>query len=106
MKTKSRLHAAIGVTALMATAGPAVGQSAQEIADQCIQASNMPPEICTCLGDRAAAELSDAQRQWLILSMAEESDAAMALASAMSLEEATTAAMFTVNTTASCASGG
>ena len=104
--TGSRAIGIIGFTAMFCATATAMAQSAEDIATLCGQASNMPPEICACVGDRAVAELTDLQLEWLALSLGGDTDAAADLVPGMSVEEAAGAATFMVRTPASCASGG
>jgi hypothetical protein len=75
-------------------AGPAVAQTAADVAAACAAAMSMPPGTCDCVGGRAEGELNDVQRQWYIHAANGDDDAAQALLPRMSVEEAAGAATF------------
>ena len=97
--------AVVAVLIGFGAAGSALAQSADEVSAACGAASNLPPEICDCVGAKAADELTDTQRLWYIHAMSGDDGAAQALLSEMSFEEVTEAATFVRTSPTDCARG-
>ena len=96
----------LGAILFLFGATSAAAETAEDVAEACAAGSNLPESVCTCVGDMAADELSDAQRQWYVLAMSGETDAAAALAAQMSPEETIGAATFLRTSPTDCAGGG
>ena len=100
-----RCLAVAGVAAALAPL-PAAAQSAADAAAACSAGTNLPEAVCACVGERAADELNDTQRQWYIHAAGGETDAAQALLGSMSASEIADAATFARTAPMECVRGG
>ena len=96
-------QAALGVGMAAAFTASAAAQTAADVAAACSGGSNLPEAICACIGDRAAAELTETQRQWYIAALGDQDTAAEAALAAMSGTEAIDVATFLRTSPADCA---
>ncbi|MCB9957561.1 MAG: hypothetical protein H6843_03000 [Rhodospirillaceae bacterium] len=98
---------AVTCVAVVALApAPASAQSAADAAAACSAGSNLPEAVCACVGERAADQLNDTQRQWYIHAASGDSDAAQALLGSMSPTETIEAATFARTAPVDCVRGG
>jgi len=100
-------QAATGVTlvaslVLLASCGGGASADAKAIADACSASTNLPPETCECLGDRAVKELTDDERAFVLATLGEETEDVERLRGKLGLEGAMKAGMFMTNA-ATCA---
>lgn len=104
LKGISLTAACVAVAALVPA--PAFAQSADDAAAACSAGSNLPEAVCACVGERAANQLNDTQRQWYIHAASGDSDAAQALLGSMSPAETIDAATFARTAPVDCVRGG
>ena len=93
----------LGAILVLFGAATAAAATAEDVAQACSAGSNLPEAVCACVGEMAADELSDTQRQWYVLAMGGETDAAAALAAQMSPGDTIDAATFLRTSPADCA---
>ena len=91
---------------LLVSAGSALAQrTAEEVANACAGAFTLPDGTCDCIGDRSLDALNDAQRDWYVLSVTGQSDAAEAVVGQMSVQEVMDAATFLRTSPVDCVGG-
>lgn len=90
----------------LAAAGPALSapEDIATIVERCGATMNVPPGICTCLGEKAAA-LTDLQQRVLAAMLLDDQPLLATLRPQMSIPEATAVATFFVTQPAACAAG-
>jgi hypothetical protein len=86
--------------------GDSNGASDDEFVAACLSASNQTESMCTCLSEKAEADLTETSREFLIATLNEQSDEVTELRSRMSMEEMSTAGMFLVTASTQCAREG
>lgn len=82
------------------------GPSDDEFVAACLRASNQTESMCTCLSEKAEADLTENSREFLIATLNDESEEVMEMRSRMSMEEMSTAGMFLVTASTQCAREG
>jgi|TARA_R110002073_G_scaffold184389_2_gene342767 hypothetical protein len=82
------------------------GREDDDFTAACLNASNMPEAMCTCMSGKATANLTENGRDFLVATLNENSDRVMALRGQMSLTEMSQAGMFMVNASTECAAEG
>ncbi len=95
----------LGAILVLFGAASAAAESAEDVAAACTAGSNLPEDICACIGGMAAEEFNDTQRQWYVLAMSGETDAAAALAAQMPAGDTIDAATFMRTAPTDCAGG-
>lgn len=91
---------------MTAETGTSSGSIGDEFTTACLNASNQSESMCICLSEKAAEDLSDNSRAFLIASLNEETEDAMELRIRMNMEETAAAAMFMANASTQCAREG
>lgn len=84
------------------TACSGAGPSKREFAKACTDVTNMPDQVCSCVSDKAAKELSPDTRSFLIAGMRQDRARTDELRARLSLADLTKAGMFMVNAAATC----
>lgn len=92
----------IGAGLLVGCAESAAAQ-AKAIADACATSTNMPKAVCTCLGERAKADLSKDERAFVLATLRKETEDIAELRDKLGFEGAMKAGMF-MTSAATCAS--
>ncbi len=97
--------ALLGALAISACGDAAPG--AKEIADACVEATNMSRAICDCMGQKAVSDLGPKERSFVVAALREDEETTTRLRGELSLEGAMKAGMF-MTKASSCAleSGG
>lgn len=98
--------AILGGTILLAACGGTSGSTAaggREIAEVCKSELNASDEICACIGEAAARDLSRDQIDFLLASVQEDQAAIVRLRQELGIAGATEAGMFLINAPADCA---
>lgn len=91
--------------ALSLLAGPALADMSDDIGAACMTASNIPDAVCTCVGARAAEELTADEQAFVLASLTEDLETADALRATMPADSLTRASVFLINAPATCAAG-
>lgn len=78
------------------------GADAGRFTDLCGSTTNMSPEVCRCLGEKAETELSPRAREFLVASLAKQEARVTELRGKLTVEEAMKAGMFMVNGPRAC----
>lgn len=86
-----------------ASSSASTRELAQRFDAACNDQSNMEPEICDCLADRAQADLSEGGLALLVASIEGDDAESQRLRTSLPFEETAAAGMFMVNTPAQCA---
>jgi len=79
------------------------GETADTAIASCLSVLNLPAATCTCIGERAEAELSDAEQVFFIAMIAQNQTAADAIQGGVTLEQMTTVGTFMTNAPEQCA---
>lgn len=87
------------------TAGGALAQDAEAVAAACTRGSNLPPEICACVGRAAAADLTGDQRGFLIAAFDQDAPETLRLRLAMPATDLIEAATFMAHAPSNCVRG-
>jgi len=82
------------------------GREDNDFTAACLTASNMPEAMCTCMSEKATANLTENGRDFLIATLNEDTDRVIALRGQMSLTEMSQSGMFMVNASTECAAEG
>lgn len=97
------------LTALVCAAAAVAGcntagadADAGRFTELCGSTTNMSPEVCRCLGDKAEADLSPLAREFLVASLAKEEARVTELRGRLTVEETMKAGMFMVNGPRAC----
>lgn len=99
MKAKTILGLAI-IVGVSACGGSPISHT--ELVDACNEAGNWSEKTCQCIADKAMGDLSSDGQRLLYASLTEDRELAEKLTHEMSLDEATKASMFMVDTVLSC----
>lgn len=91
----------LGIAAAIAGCNKA-GADAGRFTQLCGSTTNMSPEVCRCLGDKAEAELSRQAREFLVATLEKQDDRVTELRGKLSVEETMKAGMFMVNGPRAC----
>jgi len=82
------------------------GRADNEFVAACLSASNQSESMCTCMAEKADADLSEISQEFLIATLNENQDRVVELRSEMNFEEMSTAGMFLVTASTDCAREG
>jgi len=82
------------------------GRADRDFVAACLSASNMSESMCTCLAEKADADLSENSQQFLIATLNEDQDRVVELRTQMSFEEMSSAGMFMIGGSTECAREG
>jgi hypothetical protein len=78
------------------------GANAGRFTELCGSTTNMTPEVCRCLGEKAEADLSPQAREFLVATLEKQGDRVIELPGKLSVEETMKAGMFMVNGPRAC----
>ena len=79
------------------------GETTDTAIASCLSVLNLPAATCTCIGERAEAELSDAEQDFFLAMITQNQTAADAMRGGMSLDQMTTVGTFMTNAPQQCA---
>ncbi|MEE2565978.1 hypothetical protein [Hyphobacterium marinum] len=82
------------------------GREDPEFTAACLSASNMNEDMCRCISRHSTANLTDRSRDFLLATLTENTQEAARLRGEMTMQEASQAGMFMVNSATTCAAEG
>ena len=97
-----RLLAGLVCTAAAIAGCNKAGADAGRFTELCGSTTNMSPEVCRCLGEKAEADLSADAREFLVATLEKKEDRVNELRGKLSMEETMQAGMFMVNGPRAC----
>ena len=86
-------------------ASPVLAEMSQDIGAACRAATTIAPDICSCMGELAIADLTPDEQAFVLASIREDAGAAQTLRDTLAPDSLTRASVFLINAPATCAAG-